>query len=60
MLADRDRTATARGFAAAALGIVADQSPLTWVTHYSLDLNYRAVTETLNSADGGTGLLQLL
>jgi HEAT repeat protein len=59
MLRDQDLTAAARGFAAAALGIVADLKPLPWNSEISVDLNYLAATATLNSQDG-LGVLNLL
>lgn len=59
MLENKDLTARARGFAAVALGIVADKEPLPWNTKIAIDLNYRASTETLND-QGGTGILNIL
>jgi HEAT repeat protein len=59
MLVDENKTATARGFAAVALGIVADKEPLPWNSKIGQDLNYRASTETLNSSDG-KGVLNIL
>ncbi len=60
MLEDRDGryTATARGLAAAALGIVIDADALPWNSVISTDLNYRAATETL--VGSGVGILDLL
>jgi len=60
MLKDEQLTERARGFAAAALGIVADRSPLPWNSTISRDLNYRASTSTLTDAGSGTGILDLL
>jgi HEAT repeat protein len=60
MLADEGKTERARGFAAAALGIVADKEPHPWVSRLSIGTNYRASSETLMSPDGGTGVLQIL
>jgi HEAT repeat protein len=60
MLQDDEITERARGFAAAALGIVADREPLPWNTRISVDLNYRAATETLNDNQGGTGIVNIL
>ncbi len=60
MLPSKDLTARARGFAAVALGIVADKEPLPWNTKIALDLNYRASTQTLVDAAGGTGILDIL
>jgi HEAT repeat protein len=59
LLGDESVTAAARGFAAAALGIVADKEPLPWNAKFSVDINYRANTHTLTGG-GGTGLLELL
>jgi HEAT repeat protein len=55
----KDLTASARAFAAAALGQVADTEPLPWYTPIALDLNYVATTGTLLAGDG-TGLLEIL
>ena len=52
-------TPLARAFAAAALGIVADDDRLPWNTAIGVDLNYRASTLTLNCTDG-TGILNIL
>ena len=60
MLEANDKTDLARGFAAAALGIVADKEDLPWNTKISVDLNYRASSSTLNDAGGGTGILNIL
>jgi len=60
MLKDTDLTARARGFAAAALGIVGDRSRLPWNSLISRNLNYRASTSTLTDAGTGTGILDLL
>ena len=60
MLEDDQKTALARGFAAAALGIVADKEELPWNTKISVNINYRANTTTLTSPDAGTGILDLL
>ncbi|MEX1023809.1 MAG: HEAT repeat domain-containing protein [Planctomycetota bacterium] len=59
MLQDQSLTPLARGFAAVALGIVADKEPLPWNTKVAVDLNYRASTPTLNQTDG-TGVLNIL
>ncbi len=59
MLGDESLTERARGFAAAALGIVADKGELPWSSGIGVDLNYRATTETLNDPQG-TGILNLL
>lgn len=60
MLADREKTALARGFAAAALGIVGDKESLPWSTKISVGINYRANTATLTSPSQGTGILDFL
>jgi len=59
MLEDTSLTETARGFAAVALGIVADKEPLPWNTKIGVDLNYRASLPTLNTQDG-KGVLNIL
>ena len=60
MLQNQDLTDRARGFAAVALGIVADKEELPWNTKIALDLNYRASVETLVDARNGTGILDIL
>ncbi|MEW6073006.1 MAG: HEAT repeat domain-containing protein [Planctomycetota bacterium] len=60
MLQNKDITESARGFAAVALGIVADKEMLPWNSKIAVDLNYRASTETLTSKDTGTGILDIL
>lgn len=52
-------TDSARGFAAVALGIVADKEPLPWNSKISVNLNYRANTTTL-TGESGTGILDIL
>jgi HEAT repeat protein len=59
MLHDPSLTGAARGFAAVALGIVADKEPLPWNAKFSVDINYRANTTTL-TGESGTGLLDIL
>ena len=59
MLENKDLTPRARGFAAVALGIVADKEVLPWNTKIAVDLNYRASTQTLNDQEG-TGILNIL
>jgi HEAT repeat protein len=59
MLENDDITTSARGFAAVALGIVADKETLPWNSKIAVDLNYRASTTTLNDMDG-TGILNIL
>lgn len=59
-LENREHTDTSRGFAAAALGMVADRSMLPWNATISVDLNYRASVPTLTSPGAGTGVLDIL
>ncbi len=59
MLKKPEITATARGFAAVALGIVADKELLPWNSKISTNINYRANTTTL-TGDNGTGILDIL
>lgn len=59
MLQNKSITNTARGFAAVALGIVADKEDLPWNSKIGEDLNYRAATATLNDS-AGTGILNIL
>ena len=59
MLQNQDLTDRARGFAAVALGIVADKELLPWNAKIGIDLNYRASTTTLNDQNG-TGILNIL
>ncbi|MEZ5980002.1 MAG: HEAT repeat domain-containing protein [Planctomycetota bacterium] len=59
MLEDKTLTETARGFAAVALGIVADKEPLPFNSKIAVDLNYRASLPTLNTQDG-KGILNIL
>ena len=57
MLDNEDITETARGFAAVALGIVADKELLPWNAKIGENLNYQAATPTLNDASGaGNGI----
>jgi len=60
MLQNDSLTERARGFAAVALGIVADKELLPWNSKIGLDLNYRASTETLTNQASGTGILDIL
>lgn len=60
MLKDKQKTDNARGFAAVALGIVADKEDLPWNTKISVNINYRANTATLTAPDSGTGILDIL
>ena len=59
MLRNKDLTDRARGFAAVALGIVADKEELPWNTKIAVDLNYRASVSTLVDPNG-TGILDIL
>ena len=59
MLQDKQLTASARGFAAVALGIVADKEALPWNAKVSIDINYLANTSTLTTTEG-SGLLDIL
>ena len=60
MLEDESKTGRARGFAAAALGIVADRADIPWNSKISFGINYRANTPTLTSPSMGTGILDML
>jgi HEAT repeat protein len=60
MLEDTQKTDRARGFAAVALGIVADKEDLPWNAKISVNTNYRANTTTLTSPENGTGILDIL
>ena len=60
MLKNAQLTASARGFAAVALGIVADKEPLPWNSKISMNINYRANTPTLTDSTQGTGILDIL
>lgn len=60
MLDDKQKTDRARGFAAVALGIVADKEDLPWNAKISIDANYRANTTTLTNPAEGTGILDIL
>ena len=53
MLEDSQKTDLARGFAAVALGIVADKEELPWNSKISVGINYRANTTTLTDQKGG-------
>ena len=59
MLQRKEISETARGFAAVALGIVADKESLPWSAKVSININYRANTSTLTTPEG-TGLLDIL
>ncbi len=58
LLGNQSVTDSARGFAAAALGIVCDKEELPWNTKISANINYRANTSTLTGE--GAGILDLL
>jgi HEAT repeat protein len=60
LLEDKEKTDRARGFAAVALGIVADKEELPWNAKISVNINYRANTTTLTSPELGTGILDIL
>lgn len=57
MIKRKDLTESARGFAAVALGIVADKELLPWNSKLSVNLNYRANTSTLTGE--GKGVLDI-
>ena len=59
LLGNREGTASARGFAAVALGRVCDRDRVPWSAQISEDVHYRAATVTLINGDG-TGLLEIL
>ena len=59
LLEKKDVTPSARGFAAVALGLVADKEPLPWNSKLAVDVNYRAATTTLTGG-GATGVLDIL
>ena len=59
LLKDKEKTDRARGFAAAALGIVADKEVLPWNAKISVNINYRANTPTLTTPEG-LGILDIL
>ncbi len=60
LLEDKQKTDRARGFAAVALGIVADKEDLPWNAKISVNINYRANTPTLTAPAEGTGILDIL
>ncbi len=59
LMARTEATASARAFAAVALGRVCDQDRLPWNAVMMQDCHYRAATPTMRSSDG-TGLLDIL
>jgi HEAT repeat protein len=60
MLKNTQITQSARGFAAVALGIVADKEMYPWYSKISTNINYRANTTTLTDSSQGNGILDLL
>ena len=60
MLRNTQFTQSARGFAAVALGIVADKEMYPWYAKISVDINYRANTATLWDGAQGNGILNFL
>ena len=59
MLKRKDITDSARGFAAVALGIVADKETFPWNSKIATNINYRANTTTL-TGENATGILDIL
>ena len=59
MLADPDRTDSARAFAAVALGIVCDKDALPWNSPLAVGSNYPSSPPTL-TAPSATGILDIL
>lgn len=60
LLGDRSKTGAARGFAAAALGLMADEAELSWNTSLRYGLAWGASTRTLTSSSSGDGICDLL
>lgn len=60
LLEDEEKSDRARGFAAAALGMIADKQTLPWNAKFAIGINYRATTPTLTSFEDGSGILDLL
>lgn len=58
-LRETGRTERARGYAAVALGNVADKEALPWNAKYALGINYRAATATLTDPVYGGGILDI-
>ncbi len=58
-LGDRERSERSRGYAAVALGNVADKERLPWNANFALGLNYRASTSTLTDPLRGGGILDI-
>ena len=59
LLADPRASASARGFAAVALGGICDEREFPWSASYSAGANYVSAPATLSSGDG-MGLLEIL
>jgi HEAT repeat protein len=60
MLKNEELTDFARGFAAVALGIVADKEPLPWNSKIAVSVNYRALVPTLLGTALSSGILDIL
>jgi HEAT repeat protein len=60
LLKNTQFTASARGFAAVALGVVADKEMYPWYSKISININYRATTATLTDSSQGNGILDIL
>ena len=60
MMKDANLTDLARGFAAVALGMMADKEEFPWNSKISVSVNYRAFTRTLVGAGGLSGILDIL
>ncbi len=58
MLRDESLPKLLRAFAAASLGMIADDDRLPWNAWIAMDLNYRAMVETLSN--GASGVLDIL
>ncbi len=56
LLEDHEKTERARAFAAQALGVLADRSMIKPTARYTIDANYRAVTETQVSSTFACGV----
>jgi HEAT repeat protein len=60
MMKDASLTDFARGFAAVALGIIADKETLPWNSKIAVSVNYRAFVRTLVGAGLSPGILDIL
>jgi len=60
MMKDTSLTDFARGFAAVALGIIADKEELPWNSKIAVSVNYRAFVRTLVGAGLSPGILDIL